>query len=310
MPLCPQCNEDIPLLVKVCPCCGYIVPGNEEESAEKLVGELESVLLRIKSLPRPTFVKSVSRLICIVLPILAVYLFVLALMSDARIFWVMGGLSAILSIYTIIRRALGKLGNDPVKAEFLLLKNAHEHLDGVLRNRYKNDKSVRQRLGEISAEIADVEAAHRKANRLNLYKWIVVGVVCGFLAGGGIFSVDKRVNSDRDPVAETMLEPVSEADWKEAVKAFKETPANDQYADNAGRMTLLKQLLAAGRTTIAEGFFFECCQGKMGDFDCAQTLMRYYIDEAHDLEAAMKFADKVILRYGSDKERLKKMLKN
>lgn len=306
MPLCPQCNEEIPLLVKVCPCCGYVVPGNEDESAEKLIGELENVLLRFKSLPRPTFIKSISQLTYIVFPILAVYLFILALMSDARIFWATGGLSAILSVYTIVRRALGKLGNDPVKAEFLLLKNAHEHLDGVLRNRYKNDKSVRQRLGEISLEIADVEAAHRRANRHNLYKWIGVGVVCVFLAAGGAFTVDKRVN---DVEAETVQPLVTEEDWKEAVQMFKKTAANDEYADNTERMTFLMQLLDTDRTLLAERFFFECCQGKMGDFDCAQAIMRHYIDDAQDLEAAMKFADKVILRYGSDKERLKKMLK-
>lgn len=290
-------------MVKVCPCCGYVVPGKDDESAEKLIGELEAVLLRFKSIPRPTFLKSISQLTYIILPILAVYLFILALMSDARIFWATGGLSAIMSIYTIIRHALGKLGNDPVKAEFLRLKNAHEHLDGVLRNRYRNDKSVRQRLGEISLEIADVEAAHRKANRHNLYKWIGVGIVCALLATGGVFSVDKRVNDVESEQAQT---PVTEADWKEVVKTFKTTAANDEYADNAGRMELLKQLLDAGQITLAERFFFESCQGKMGDFDCAKMVMRYHIDETHDLEAAVKFANKVMLRYGSDKERLKK----
>jgi len=292
-------------LVKVCPCCGYVVPGNDDESPEKLIGELEEVLLRFKSIPRPTFVKSISKLTYIVFPILAVYLLVLALMSDARIFWATGGLTALLSIYSIIRRALGKLGNDPVQAEFLRLKNAHEHLDGILRNRYQNDKSVRQRLGEIAAEIADIEAAHRQANRHNLYKWIGVGVVGVLLATGGVFTVDKRVSE-----VEAAQTPTTEEDWMAVIAEFKATPANDEYAENTGRMELLTCMLDAGRIEVAERFFFECCQGKVGDFDCAQAVMRYHIDEAQNLEAAMKFANKVLLRYGSDKKRLKQMLNN
>ncbi len=303
MPLCPRCKEEIPLLVKVCPCCGYVVSGNDDEAPEKLIGELEEVLLRFKSIPRPTFVKSISKLTYIIFPILAVYLLVLALMSDARVFWATGGLTALLSIYSIIRRALGKLGNDPVQAEFLRLKNAHEHLDGILRNRYQNDKSVRKRLGEIAAEIADIEAAHRQANRHNLYKWIGIGIIAVLLATGGVFTVDKRVSE-----AEAAQTPTTEEDWKAVIAEFKTTPANDEYAENTGRMELLTRMLDADQIEVAERFFFECCQGKMGDFDCAQVVMRYHIDEAQNLEAAMKFANKVLLRYGSDKKRLKQML--
>lgn len=271
--------------------------------AEKMINELEEVLLRFKSIPRPTFVKSISKLTYIIFPILAVYLLVLALMSDARIFWATGGLTVLLSIYSIIRRALGKLGNDPVQAEFLQLKNAHELLHEKLMSRYGKDDSVKHRVADISNEVAAVEAAHRQANRHNLYKWIGVGFVCVLLATGGAFTIDKRVSE-----VEAAQTPSTEEDWKAVIAEFKTTPANDEYAENTGRMELLNRMLDADRIEVAERFFFECCQGKVGDFDCAQAVMRYHIDEAQNLEAAMKFANKVLLRYGSDKDRLKKLL--
>ena len=303
MPVCPNCHEEIPLLVKICPICKRPVSDEEAGRAEKMVNELEEVLLRLKSIPRPTFIKSLSKLTYILFPILAVYLLVLALMSDARIFWATGGLTALLSIYSIIRRALGKLGNDPVQAEFLQLKNTHELLHEKLMSRYGKDDSVRSRVAAISNEVAAVEAAHGQANRHNLYKWIGVSVVCALLATGGAFTVDKRVSE-----VETAQTPATEEDWKAVIAEFKTSSANDEFADNTGRMELLNRMLDADRVEVAERFFFECCQGKVGDFDCAQAVMRYHIDEAQNPEAAMKFANKVLLRYGSDMKRLKQIL--
>ena len=57
----------------------------------------------------------------------------------------------------------------------------------------------------------------------------------------------------------------------------------------------------------AEEFFFTYCQGKMGDLECAQQIVRSYLAADRKADAAA-FAGRVTLRYGSDTAKLKKMV--
>ena len=50
--ICPRCKEDMPLLSKICPVCGYVVESADGNiSADAFVKKLEDNLLELKRLP-------------------------------------------------------------------------------------------------------------------------------------------------------------------------------------------------------------------------------------------------------------------
>ncbi|MGN0189935.1 MAG: hypothetical protein ACI395_10505, partial [Candidatus Cryptobacteroides sp.] len=80
---CPVCGEELPLLSKVCPVCGYVADGGDGNSpkAEEIISSLESRLSALKQLPLPTFGQSLKTVMVYACPVLALLCLVFALLS-------------------------------------------------------------------------------------------------------------------------------------------------------------------------------------------------------------------------------------
>lgn len=309
MAQCPRCKEEMPLLSKVCPVCGYVVnDGDDSPTAEELVNKLEALLLRSKNMPKPSFAASLRNMLFVLFLVLAVYFIVLALISEAGLFWLLGIVCGVVSLYLLVRKLTkGSTG----AGAFEKLKNEYEYNERIARRSFGKNVEVSRLIKDITAEISAVEAEHVAARRRSRSMWLIFAVVVIVVAAGGIFSTDVA-SRDEAPATEQTVSAGEDGDaetapWKAKVAAFAASSDNSEYGDNAARLAVLDEIIKCNAFDAAEEFFFTYCQGKMGDLECAQQIVRSYLAADRKADAAA-FAGRVTLRYGSDTAKLKKMV--
>lgn len=299
---CPRCKEEMPLLSKVCPVCGYVVDGGENTpSAQELADELELILHEIKALPAPSFMRSMSQLSVWMLPLIALFLLAAALISEAGIFWIAFAVFAAGSAIAIVLKLMGRLGNDRADSCFAELKNNFETTVRIARRDFGRNKEVSALLADVSSKIDGIEQRRRAASRRNLLIWLAILLAIVLLAAQGVRSVDKAV--ERSSEAATVAPTAAEggAAWREAVERYRNARVDDY--DAAPRQEVLRIILAAGEPAEAEAFFRSECMGKVGDCDCAEAIVGYYRTHG-DRQAAAAFVAGCTLRYRSDKKKL------
>lgn len=311
MAKCPKCKEELPLLSKICPVCGYVVESDEDTpTAEDFANALEKCLYEIKKIPHPSFMRSMAQLSFIMLPLLAVYMLLIALISSAGLFWILFFLFAILSIWAIIKKVSGKLGNDPFNKKFKSIKNEYEYHERTARRNFGKSREVTKLMNDISTEISSIENERNVSNRKNLIIWLIILVI--FFASGGlsVFSINKSLNAVEKLTTKEFTDLIAEGKWQEAIDSFNASAAkDDEYESNEMAKQILPVILSAGETSKAEEFFLESCMGKMGDMECATLIVNYYKDKS-DPEAAKAFIKKCTkMRYKSDQRKLEKLLK-
>lgn len=295
--ICPQCKEEMPLLSRICPVCGYVADEDENRlSATELADTLEEILLAARSLPAPSFSRSMGQLSVVMLPLLMLFLLLMALISEAGIFWIATILFALGSIAAIILKICGRIGNGRADRAFAELKNNFEFTARIARRDFGKSREVNNLLTEITERIREIEQERRSASRCNLMIWLAILLVGAILAGMGVRSVDKAVAVQE------------EIGWQKELDAFRAASVIDDY-DIETRSALLAKILAAGETTAAEEFFRSYCMGRPGDYDCAVQIVDHYL-QAGDREAAERFVGNCDLRYNSDRNKLKKRLTN
>lgn len=314
MAQCPRCKEDMPQLSKVCPVCGYVMSDDgKTPTAEEFVTTLTLLLHDIKMIPRPSFMKSMGQLSFITLPLVALYLLLMALVSEAGLFWILFGVFLLLSVWVIIKKARGNLGNEPFNRVFHKLKTDYEFHEQMAKMNFGKSREVAGVLSDISAQIAEIEEKRQASSRKNLLVWMVLIVVFCSAASTGVFSLNSTLN-DRDDggrnVAEKVEANVGKGNWQKAVQAFKDSPeSKDNYECNKLAVKILPQILSAGETQEAVDFFLNNCMGKVGDYDCAVLVVNYYLKKASGVEDATKFVQKCDkMRYTSDQRKLEKLL--
>lgn len=314
MAQCPRCKEDMPLLSKVCPVCGYVMADDgKTPTADEFVTTLNLFLHDIKIIPQPSFMKSMGQLSFITLPLVAVYLLIMALVSEAGVFWILFGIFVILSLWVIVKKAKGKLGNEPFNRVFNKLKVDYEFHEQMAKMHFGQHREVAGVLTDISAQIAAIEEKRNAGNRKNLLVWMVLILVFCGVASTGVFSVNHALNGKNDEVQSVTVAGKGNpnaGNWKNAVQAFKESPeSKDDYECNKLAVKILPLILNAGESRAAEEFFTGNCMGKVGDYDCAVLIVNHYLGKASETEAAKEFVRKCDkMRYASDQRKLEKLL--
>lgn len=310
MAKCPRCKEEMPLLSKVCPVCGYVMnDGDDSPTAEELVNKLEELLLRSKNMPKPSFAASLRNMLFVLFLVLAVYFIVLALISEAGLFWLLGIACGVVSLYLLVRKLTkGSAG----AGAFERLKNEYEYHERLARRSFGKNIEVSRLIKEITSEINAVEEEHRAARRRSRTLWLIFAVVVIVVAAGGIFSTDVASRDEAPATEQTVSDEEASgedeaAPWKERVADFAASSDNSEYGDNAARLAVLDEIIRYNAFDAAEEFFFTYCQGKMGDLECATQIVRSYLAADRKADAAA-FAGRVALRYASDTAKLKKLV--
>lgn len=302
MKRCPRCNEMLPLLSKVCPVCGAVVESEDSLTAEDMANSLEYILHDIKEIPVPGFVAGMSRLSVFIVPIISIFLLIIAWISSAGLFWILFVLSLIWSVWVIVKKFKGTFKADMAERDFKKLKNDYEMTARIAKRDFGENKEVKKLLADISTQISDVEESWNREIRKNVFIWIAILAVIIILSTTGTCSVSSIVKEN------TVSEVVDKSDWKENVKAY--LSVSEQEQDNPEyRLTIVNEIITAGQTAEAEKFFLDNLMGKIGDMECAKAIAMAYVNNG-DKDNAKTFVKKcTAMRYKSDIQKLENLLK-
>lgn len=310
MAQCPKCNEKLPLLSKICPVCGYVAEGGDDTpTAVDFADALEKCLYQIKEIPQPSFMRSMAQLSFVMLPLLAVYMLIVALVSSAGLFWLLFILFAALSIWAVSKKAQGKLGNDPFNKEFRTAKNEYDYYERTAKRTFGKSKEVTRLLDDISTEISGIEARRNADSRKNLLIWITILALFFATGGMSLFSIDKSLNAAEKEENGEAAALAPQEKWQEAIDRFNASPEKaDEYESNTLAKEVIPVILSAAKTAEAEEFFLQSCMGKVGDLECATLIVQYYNNQPNT-GAAKAFIQKCNkMRYKSDQRKLEKLL--
>ena len=106
---------------------------------------------------------------------------------------------------------------------------------------------------------------------------------------------------------------IAEAEYgrfQKDVDTFVASTDNDEHMGSAARLAIVKRMIASKDMESAEKFFFVYCSGRVGDYDCAKTIVEAYIAAREYTEATRFVEQTATLRYKSDFAKLKKLLQN
>lgn len=298
MAQCPRCKEDMPLLSKICPVCGYVEEGGEDGmSVGQFVTKLEGTLREIKAVPEPTFAQGMGRLTFIIWPLTALFMLVMALVSEAGLFWILFGIFLILAIIELAKKAGGKSKAAKLDKQFTTLKHDFDHNERLAKQSYGKSREVSALIEEIGDQIKVIEKRRKGLASKNLLVWIILLIIIFGAAGWGVFATGKALN---DPTA-------VENRWDRQIHEYT---TSGQSADDTSleRIAIINGLLGDHQTEKAEDFFFKHCMGQLQDYDCAVIIITHYTANGEN-EAAKAFVDKCTgMRYNSDKGKLKKLV--
>jgi len=298
MAQCPRCKEDMPLLSKICPVCGHVEEGGDENnmSISDFVKVLEARLNEIKYIPEPSFMKGMGHFTFIIYPILTIAFLLIYLISDSGLFLIAFALFLILSIVALAKKSKGNLGYAPFNRWFKIVQSDFDYHKRIAQHSFGKSSEITKLIEEISEEIKTVEKKRSAALKRNTLIWSVIVVILMGLAAFGVMSAGYAVSEKEETeLSSTYL--------------IEEYKANNVEDAEQARLNIVKALLDEGNTAQAEDFFITDCMGKMQDMDCATAIVQYY-NAIPDAESAKNFVDKCTgMRYKSDKEKLSNIIK-
>lgn len=173
---CPVCGEELPLLSKVCPVCGHVINGETGETpkASEYIESLEAKLSDIKKMPMPTFGNSFKDAQVILCPVFAILCLVMALVTEAGLFWIGCALFLLLFIvFGIIKLATKSFAKKKVEFE--------EEMKTAKRYFGKN-REMSKELDAFSEEIDAIEKKRKSLSRKNTIIWVIIlGIIVALI---------------------------------------------------------------------------------------------------------------------------------
>lgn len=301
MEKCPRCQELLPLLSKVCPTCGYVIESGQVTSAYEIANNLEQVLHDMKSVPIPGFIAGMARVSVLIIPIITLFLFVVAWISSAGLFWILFVLFLIWSIFVIIKKYKGTFKADIHEKEILKLINKYEYLSRIAKRDFGDNKEVRKLLNDIAIQKEEIEGMWRSSIRTNVFLWLAILALIVIFSITGTCSVSNVVEEAEK------TEMSADADWQEEINKYMSSDASEQNNPEI-RLELIKKILKSGEINEAEKFFLKNLMGEIGDMECAKEIVLTYIKD-NKTDKAKAFLNKCTdLRYKSDLNKLQKLI--
>lgn len=191
---CPNCGDTISGLARVCPSCDYILADRKIDSQlDELVISLEDNLSKLKSIPHSSVIQNIKDNKKILLILICIILIVAGGKFKLPVLAIIG---AVVLIFSTIGRFFGWLStsDEEDKLErkmkrdreskksnqqiFKEVKASIEKDNRIAKTYYGDDKKVRLLLDDLNQNVIQVEAEHKKNNKINIIIYAVFGVLC------------------------------------------------------------------------------------------------------------------------------------
>lgn len=291
----------MPLLSKVCPACSNVIDVDEDGlSAEEIADEMEYAAHCLRKLPQPGVASELSRLTVVIYPAAAVFLAAYAFISEAGLFWILASVFIILSVTAFIRRARKRTAAIAAEKQYADIKSSYELYERYSRRKFGEHPEMRRLLKAIEAEVREIEAKRKAARSKSMGICTAILAVMLALFIAGAVSVTSAVrHNEREELAERL-------DWRTKMERYGSLPAG-QKKDAA--IDIVRLMTADSRTEQAESFFLSEVMGQPGDYECAVIIAGAYMEAGMKDRAGEFVARCTGLRYSSDTDRLKAIIR-
>lgn len=323
MKSCPKCGANLSDNQNICPQCGgdYVqlsiegITGKRESNvttnadspandanAPMLLEYMENNIESATSLTPPSLRESFNQVADKVNGIAGILQIVAGIMTDGAVFYVLGaaftGISALASWR--VRKRSTVIGKNA--AILTATSNVFEQNTKSILDKHSDDPAIVERINTLQTRLAEVKKKHEEKHRANTKSIWIITAICAAIFAVGVGTLTVKTYKVRKAEAEYAAQPT----WVKVRDAYITSEYNDEYGDNSARIYVLTEMLNAGQMAAAESFFFDYCMGNVGDYDCAELIIKRYRAD-NDKASLEVFVERLDLRYDSDTQKAKQL---
>lgn len=180
---CPNCNDIIPALSRVCPSCEFVIDSSKkssdsEKSLEDLISDIEDTLVEIKSVKQPNIFTTLFDNSYISLPILTIVVLVIGFRLQSPIGF-LGLILAFLS-WRSIKKKMKEGKSESNQTTFNNLKASFEKYSRTARTLFGENKKVKLLLEELNNELGVIDLKRKKGKTIeSVFYGIIILITIG-----------------------------------------------------------------------------------------------------------------------------------
>jgi len=313
MKICPICHSRLQTTQHVCPVCGTdctapaakdaaAAPAPVDDDSALRLAALEEGLHALENAPKPTLGDTGRKMAPWLYGCAAIVCVAAGFATGAPIAHLAAAALFVPFVWTLAARLrkhepLGD-GEATVRAAARIFAEDA----AALRERLSGHPEAMARIDAMQKLLDEAIARQKAGHAANRRKIVIAAAVVLVLAAAGTTMCAIRNHEARKAAEAYAMQP----EWVKLRDGYLATGDDGEFGDDAARTEVIRAMLAAGETAEAETFFFDHCQGKVGDFAGAQAIAGHY-RETGAAEAFAAFAGKIKLRYDSDTRKIKSM---
>ncbi len=295
---CPVCNTDY-LEAAVADIAGGAPAEND---LDLLLASLEDGLRPLEQAKLPTLGDSFRRM-SLVLYAFAIAFFLLAgVLTRGLIFYLLAILVALPALKGIFARLRGRAPLSSGEMVVQAVERVFEQDAAPLREQCADSPEVLSQLQAMRQRIDQAQEAMIATYNRNNRRVVIISLVVLLLLSAGVGTLAVRNYLARKAEAAYALQP----EWVKMQDRYLAEENDGEQSPHTPRLKVLMAMMEAEVYTEAETFFFDHCQQKTGDKECALLIAREYQKRGMQ-ESLNAFVDRVALRYDSDTRKLKQM---
>lgn len=310
MKTCPLCGQRLDDAQSRCGACGAdyaeavvaSITAGIDSDADTLLANLEQGLEPLAGAPMPTSGDTFRKYLPVLCGAAALFCAAAAFATGAYLFLLPGAAALVVLLALLAARMRGRQPISRGERIVRAVQNIFTEDVASLRKRLGESPDTEARIGQLQQRIDQTAERLAQAHARNWKKLRTAALVVGAAACVGCGWLAVRNHAARQAAAAYARQP----EWVKLRDSYLASPDNDEYGSPEARTGVLQAMLDAEATAEAETFFFEQCQGKVGDADCARLIALHY-RKAGRQEALNAFTDRVSLRYDSDTRKIRSL---
>lgn len=171
---CPVCKE-IVTVGSICPVCGYEFENDFRMlSSRELSKNMELLLKKIKALPEVSLGRAFAGCMTWVLPMMAIGFLVMAIKSEAGLFWILFTVAAVASVFRLV--FLKRKSGPDAQKEYNDICNDMDSLIRTARREYHNSPEMMKEAQDFEEQMFKASKGRDAALRRNRLMALAISI--------------------------------------------------------------------------------------------------------------------------------------